>query len=226
MATTRPRKLRDANKASIEESIGLLDETSNGFSSSHDAGETLHAASSALHVPDLIDPGPVPQYTIDMSLPPRQRYASLASAYKHKMLQLPQLFDELLENLHAQTWFIYPWPIKQLAKLVLRRVYDSEQMEELIGIQEATGIEMYLLVAFNVLLDMLVGCTSGGVRVSDGGRGQSSGTKMLHFRTLDWAMDPLRQIVVELAFVTSPGGPVIARSITYLGFVGVLTAVR
>ena len=49
---------------------------------------------------------------------------------------------------------------------------------------------------------------------------------MLHFRTLDWGMDPLRQLVVELEFVRRTGGPVIATSITYFGYVGVLTGVR
>jgi hypothetical protein len=39
-------------------------------------------------------------------------------------------------------------------------------------------------------------------------------------------MDPLRQVVVELEFVEKAGGPVIARSVTYIGFVGVLTGVR
>jgi hypothetical protein len=39
-------------------------------------------------------------------------------------------------------------------------------------------------------------------------------------------MDLLRQIVVQLDFVARDGGPVVARSVTYLGFVGVLTGVR
>ena len=49
---------------------------------------------------------------------------------------------------------------------------------------------------------------------------------MLHFRTLDWGMDGLRKIIVQLDFVNEAGGDVIARSITYAGFVGVLTGVR
>lgn len=65
---------------------------------------------------------------------------------------------------------------------------------------------MYLLVAFNVLLDLWMSCTSGGARVSD-----SAGLEtMLHFRTLDWSMDPLRKVVVHLDFVENPGGTVLA----------------
>lgn len=93
---------------------------------------------------------------------------------------------------------------------------------ELRGIQEETGIDKYLLVAFNVLLDFLMGCTSGGARVFD-----STGLEtMLHFRTLDWSMDPLRKVVVHLDFAENPGGTVLGSTVTYVGFVGVLTVVR
>lgn len=49
---------------------------------------------------------------------------------------------------------------------------------------------------------------------------------MVHFRTLDWGMDPLRRVLVHLDFVVEPDGEVVASSITYAGFVGVLTGVR
>ena len=39
-------------------------------------------------------------------------------------------------------------------------------------------------------------------------------------------MDPLRKLVVQLDFVKKPGDNVIASSITYVGYVGVLTGVR
>ncbi|TKA29582.1 hypothetical protein B0A50_03595 [Salinomyces thailandicus] len=49
---------------------------------------------------------------------------------------------------------------------------------------------------------------------------------MAQFRTLDWGMPALRRTVIHLDFVTKDSGPVIASSITYAGFVGVLTGVR
>ncbi|KAK5101074.1 hypothetical protein LTS08_004680 [Lithohypha guttulata] len=83
---------------------------------------------------------------------------------------------------------------------------------------------MYLLIAFNVILDLLMGCTSGGVKSLEKGQ-LLSAARMLHFRTLDWSMDPLRRVVVQLDFVRTPE-KVIATSITYVGFTGVLTGVR
>lgn len=53
--------------------------------------------------------------------------------------------------------------------------------------------------------------------------------RMLHFRTLDWGMDELRSVIVVLEFVRSDSPEpekVIGRTITYAGFVGVLTGVR
>jgi hypothetical protein len=86
---------------------------------------------------------------------------------------------------------------------------------------------MYLLISFNVILDLLMGCSSGGAAVRDEGSASgTTGTKMVHFRTLDWGMDPLRRVLVQLDYVLEPHGDVVASSINYAGFVGVLTGVR
>lgn len=159
-----------------------------------------------------------PKYIINLSLPPVERYKHVARDFKPELASLAQLFDEIVQGLRPRL------PVKVihfLARLFLRRVHDHEETEELRGIQQVTGLEMHLLVAFNVLLDLLMGCTSGGIQISDG-----SATKMLHFRTLDWGMDPLRKVVVHFDFVQNPGGKIIASAMTYVGFVGLLTGVK
>ncbi|KAL1856848.1 hypothetical protein Daus18300_010611 [Diaporthe australafricana] len=163
----------------------------------------------------------VPIYTIDLSRPPALRYIDVVSDFRHKIPRLTELFGDVV------TMASLPLkPTTRLAKLLMTRLHSKEQTEELRGISEASGVDMYLLVCMNVLLDLFMGCTSGGARVGMKGAGDSKGTRMLHFRTLDWAMEPLREVVVQLNFVNETDGPVIARSITYVGFVGVLTAVR
>ena len=160
-----------------------------------------------------------PNFVIDLLLPPIRRYQHVAKHFKTEIAALPFLFDELVQTLHPN---ISVNMVKKLAHLLLRRLHSTEQTEEIRGIQQVTGINIYLLVSLNVLLDLLMGCTSGGVRT----RNKNGGTKMLHFRTLDWGMDALRKVIVHLDFVQSPEGEVIASSITYAGFVGVLTGVR
>ena len=161
----------------------------------------------------------VPKYTIDLSLPPVKRYQHVAADFNTQTAALPTLFNEIVLGMKPNARV---GRVRRIARLLLRRVYCDEETEELWGISEATGIELWLLVAFNVLLDLFMGCTSGAAMVDDG----QGGKKMLHFRTLDWGMDPLRKVVVQLDFIQKPGGKVVASSITYVGYVGVLTGVR
>lgn len=160
-----------------------------------------------------------PRFIIDLSLPPEQRYLEVCTAFKRRIQGITPLFDEIVGGfLH----WIPARRIHPLARLLLQGVYDKEENRELKGISQATGVEMHLLASFNVLLDLLMGCTSGGALVRD----DQCGTKMVHFRTLDWGMPSLRKLVVQLDFKTERDGPIIASSITYAGYIGVLTGVR
>jgi hypothetical protein len=174
----------------------------------------------------------IPTYRIDLSLPPEQRYLQVATDFGPKMRAIIPLFDEVLTSM-------IPWPrlrrwIEFLASIFLRRVYSSEETQELKSIAKASGVELYIIIALNVLLDSLLGCTSGGVLTSvekKGGKREEATEeeRMMHFRTLDWGMDSLRSVLVVLEFVRSKSEEpekVIARTVTYAGFVGVLTGVR
>ncbi|KAF3077450.1 Acid ceramidase [Trichoderma lentiforme] len=185
------------------------------------------------------DEEPIPTYRIDLSLPPSERYVKLATDFAPRMKQITPLFDTVLQS-------VLPWSflrsiVKFAASLILRRVYSSEETQELMGISKASGVDMHFLVAFNLLLDILLGCTSGGVltRIKKGKGGETylgekqtdaePRARMMHFRTLDWGMPELRSVLVVLEFVRSNSKEpetVIARSVTYAGFVGVLTGVR
>lgn len=111
-----------------------------------------------------VRPEPIPTYRIDLSLPPEQRYLQVATDFGPKMRHITPLFDEVLSSM-------IPWPqlrrwIEFLASIFLRRVYSSEETRELKGIAKASGVALYILIALNVLLDSLLGCTSGGVMTS------------------------------------------------------------
>ncbi|KLU85744.1 hypothetical protein MAPG_04764 [Magnaporthiopsis poae ATCC 64411] len=166
-----------------------------------------------------------PRFTIDLSEKPEQRYRHVADRMRDAVAvsDLADLFDSLVRS-------VTPGPLVStlhaLARHALRRLYCAEETAELRGIAAASGIALHLLVAFNVLLDLLLGCSSGGMRVVCPGSKDGSSSRILHFRTLDWGMEELRALTVELDFVRRPGGPVVATSVTYFGYVGVLTGVR
>ncbi|CAI7595173.1 unnamed protein product [Penicillium discolor] len=160
-----------------------------------------------------------PIFRINLSNPPEERYKALAHIYKDRMRSVTSIFDDVIHNLSPN---IPTKPIHWLARLFLRRLYTDEETAEIRGISHVTGISLYLLICLNVVLDLLMGCTSGGVRMLDG-----LWTRMVHFRTLDWGMDPLRDLIVQLEFVRDDApDKVLATCITYVGFVGVLTGVR
>ncbi|KAJ5462744.1 hypothetical protein N7475_007688 [Penicillium sp. IBT 31633x] len=160
-----------------------------------------------------------PVFRINLSLPPEERYTALAHLYKERMRAVTGIFDEVIHNLAPK---IPTKPIHWLARKCLRRLYTDEETTEIRGISRVTGIDLYLLICLNVVLDLLMGCTSGGVRMLDG-----LWTRMVHFRTLDWGMDPLRDLIVQLEYVRDDDpDEVLATCITYVGFVGILTGVR
>ncbi|KAK7937333.1 uncharacterized protein PG986_014201 [Apiospora aurea] len=166
-------------------------------------------------------------YTIDLAAAPKLRYLEIAKDFAPLIGSLTPLFDAIVAN-------AIPHPYlrklaKKAAKHCLTALHDDDETQELRGISEVTGVDMYLLVAFNTLLDCMLGCTSGAVPVTSNPKTSPPGTRLMHFRTLDWGMPGLRDVLVELEFVDSASPEptaVLARSITYAGYVGVLTGVR
>lgn len=158
-----------------------------------------------------------PTFKVDLSRPPRERYTEICEAYKDRLREIQFLWNGIFEEFIASTPI--RWTLKTLARYLLRRLHSNEENQEIIGISRKTGLPLHQVVAFNTFLDLLTGCTSGGVRLGTRSRG-----KILHFRNLDWEMDALRDLVIQVEYVRD--NKVIASAITYAGYVGVLTGVR
>jgi hypothetical protein len=142
----------------------------------------------------------LPHYTIDLSSPPRERYLEICRDYQQQLHSLQTLFDEIL----APT--AHPRFLTFLSKRLLRRVKSAEETEEIRGIAKAVGVGLHLIVAYNTFLDLFSGCVSGAVKAQAGDGGRH---RMLHFRGLDWEMEPLRKLIISVDYVRE--GNVIAR---------------
>ncbi|KAF7356967.1 NAAA-beta domain-containing protein [Mycena venus] len=164
----------------------------------------------------LSSPSDPPTYCVDLSAPPEERYREICADYKHHLADIVPIYDDLLRVTGA------PRVLNFLAKSLLRRVYSSEENKEIRGISKVTGVPLHLVVAFNTFLDLFSGCSSGGVRVTDAGNGRENG--VVHFRGLDWEMDPLRRLIICVDYVRD--GQTVARAVTYAGYIGALTGVR
>jgi hypothetical protein len=116
------------------------------------------------------------------------------------MAELVGIYDNLLLLTPHPRFFAF------LAKNLLRRVHTEEESQEIEGISKATEIPIHLVVAYNTFLDLFSGCMSGGAQVKVPG---VQGTRMMHFRNLDWNMDLLRDMIIRVEYLL--GGKVIAR---------------
>lgn len=168
----------------------------------------------------------IPVYRIDLGLPPKDRYVQVASDFAERMRAVIPLYEEILSLLLIYRPLIFI--TKLFVRLFLRSVWDHEQTLEIRSIAEHARIDLSLVVVLNTLLDILLGCTSGAMTVRDK-RSLHSPAHLLHFRTLDWGMPALRDLLIALEFVDSTSAnpdQVLARSVTYAGFVGCLTGAR
>ncbi|KAM6524609.1 hypothetical protein FALCPG4_010218 [Fusarium falciforme] len=165
----------------------------------------------------------IPTFRIDLARSPEDRYVDVAATFGPRIRTLGHVFDELLESMLGSKWLARI--AKFLARVFLRRVHDEEETREIRGFAKVARCDLFLVVALNVFLDVMMGCTAGCVKIK--GK-QVQDERLMHFRTLDWGLDPLRDLVVVLEYVDSSKDPdhVIATSITYAGFMGVLTGVK
>ena len=139
-----------------------------------------------------------PLYTIDLDLPPESRYTEMCNDYKDEMGELAKIYDEILSMLPFPRFFAF------LARNLLKKVYSKEETEEIRAISKVSGVAIYRVVAYNTFLDLFSGCMSGGVQTKMGRT-----TRMLHFRNLDWEMDPLRHMIIRVKYLVK--GKIVAR---------------
>ena len=141
-----------------------------------------------------------PLYSIDLSLPPESRYVEMCNDYKDEMAELAKIYDEILSLTPFPRFFGF------LGRHLLKKVYSKEETEEIRAISKSTTIPIHRVVAYNTFLDLFSGCMSGGVQTK---LGASSTTSMLHFRNLDWEMDPLRNMIIRVEYLVN--GKIVAR---------------
>ena len=139
-----------------------------------------------------------PLYTIDLDLPPESRYTEMCNDYKDEMDELAKIYDEILSMLPFPRLFGF------LGRNLLNKVYSKEETDEIRAISKASGVPIYRVVAYNTFLDIFSGCMSGGVQTKIG-----ANTRMLHFRNLDWEMDPLRHMIIRVEYLVK--GKIVAR---------------
>uniref|UniRef100_A0A2P2HY28 ceramidase n=2 Tax=Hirondellea gigas TaxID=1518452 RepID=A0A2P2HY28_9CRUS len=168
----------------------------------------------------------VPHYTINLDLQPEQRWQQLVSDNKKQLLQLVGYVFNLTEELVGHE--VFSFLLRNLGKLgsSLPEPYQQEMQ----GIASASGLSMAEVTLYNIFYELIAFCTSIVVQDNAGrvyhGRNLDFGIFMGWNRSShEWSVaELLRPLVVDLTW--SSGGETLYSSVNYVGYVGVITAVK
>jgi len=150
------------------------------------------------------------KYTINLDLPPKQRWAELITDYK---LPLQAFSNHLFRTLGINTSYL-KW-----APLTLALSRDSEFIAEISAIAELSNIgfnELYL-INYEYELSAIKACTSIVMRTEDG--------RIIHGRNLDFDFQRyLADLAVEVVFYKN-GNPLYTANVL-AGYIGILGGMR
>lgn len=159
-----------------------------------------------------------PRFTVNLDLPPQERWTEISSKYSEKLVELLVAMGKVFPN---------PQSIEMLsvAAAGLVKYLPEEYREEIRGIAKYANVSPGSVALLNIFYDIstfrqkrvankVVGCTSIVAEDLEG--------KILHARNLDffWA-DILRQMVITVDFQKK--GKTIYTGTTTAGFVGLVT---
>ncbi len=159
----------------------------------------------------------IPHFTIDLDAPAEVRWAEVATTFRARFDHLLQSNGEALAEVEELQRWIPAWVLLRMLPASQRA--DVRALAELLG-QPLPLMSMLQLAYEAFSLTLLIGGSCGCTALL-----QDDAKGPVHARTLDWAwFDGLEQLLVDLSLVR--GGRLLYRSTTFVGFVGVLTAMR
>jgi beta subunit of N-acylethanolamine-hydrolyzing acid amidase len=192
--------------------------------------------------------GRAPRFVVDLGSPPKDRWRHVMEVYKDRMLEIEEILDGLLADAIGPKKSSF---IQAVGSAGLKTIQSSVLFNsELKGISKVTGLGVGKLIAMNLVYEASACCTSvvlpslGQQRAGsdennedddddDDGAGAGEGSVEppasdggfpIHARTMDWAMDFLRDVTIEVDFQLD--GQTIFLATTWPGYVGVFTGMR
>jgi len=159
------------------------------------------------------DPQPMPNYVINLDLPPAQRWTQICSvpAIKQNANYLYNTFTTLVPGN----------VLGDLGKDICDKYFPPEYAQEIMGCAQAFGFPYGYLALFNLGYEVTDACTSIVAQAPDG--------KIYHARSMDfWAgmgfTDTLKNIAIKIDW--QQGGKTIFSTASFAGMVGVLSGFK
>ena len=177
---------------------------------------------------------PIPHFVVDLDQPAEKRWAPVCAAFKATFAEVVERNRATFDAFDAMPAFACA-----LALRTLPRAQREDARALAAGLGAPRGVVALLQLVYEAfsLTDALHGEHAGGP-LGDAGAPRGGGAlgctslvracadgAVVHARTLDWGwLEGLDALLVDLAFTR--GGRPLYRSTTFVGFVGVLTALR
>lgn len=192
------------------------------FTSSH--GKEFQKCERSAYPPDK--QFAVPLYEVDLDLPPLQRWAPLMKEKGPKIVAMVDDVKNLIRSVVSEK--LYEILIKNLDKVATTLPYPF--YEEMVGISALSGLPLSLVTMYNIFYEAFTLCTSIIAQDPSG--------YLYHGRNLDtglflgwdrknhtWRVaEQLRPLTVQLEW--KKNGTTLFHSISFAGYVGVLTAIK
>ena len=144
-------------------------------------------------------------YDFDLDLAPAERWASIFDVYADKIIELKPTLQGILNSFGLGVSLVKP-VYHTMANSIMH--YD-----EISYIAKRAGLSNYEVLLLQLIYETSSACTSAVVKV---------GLNEFYLRTMDWPMLFLKDVTIGLNI--KKGGQVIGRAVTWLGYLGFLTA--
>mmetsp|Transcript_43988 Transcript_43988/g.61828 ORF Transcript_43988/g.61828 Transcript_43988/m.61828 type:complete len:449 (-) Transcript_43988:44-1390(-) len=157
----------------------------------------------------------VPTYRIDLDANEQDRWTQLVTEYKQELRAVEQIVDRLIADATGR-WAGFVSGFGESLFSTITKIGAVYYGEELKSIARTTNLPLGKLTLLQLVYEAAASCTA---LISEGPDGRP-----LHARTMDWEMEFLRPLTVNLEFYR--GDEVVFSGPSWVGYVGMLTGVR
>lgn len=158
----------------------------------------------------------VPRHVLDLNLPPHERWRAIMMKYDQPIKKVDAHATALLKMIAPQPWLQFL--LQCLLTIIAFGVsFLSPYGAEMCAMAKMANIRLYKFVAMQYLYEACACCTS--IVVHDANTGLP-----LHIRTMDWNLNLLKPLTIELE--VKRGGRTLFIATTWAGCVGVFTGMR
>uniref|UniRef100_A0A8C7P6Z1 Acid ceramidase n=1 Tax=Oncorhynchus mykiss TaxID=8022 RepID=A0A8C7P6Z1_ONCMY len=171
--------------------------------------------------------GPVTWYTIDLDLPPSERWKLIITDKKAELVNMIQAIKDLA-NAFVPSGKLIDLVDKDLPLIVNTLPYPFN--EEIKGVATASGVPLGEVVLYNIFYEIFTVCTSLVAEDSNGnlihGRNMDFGLFMgWDMKNRSWLItEKLKPMVVNIDF--QRGNKTVFKSTNFAGYVGMLTGIK